>query len=49
MRDWSVFAVKHDPGKELVLAAAVLLLIGLVLTLTVRRRRIWVRAITVRR
>jgi cytochrome c biogenesis protein len=47
VRDWSVFAVKHDPGKGLVLAAAVLLLIGLVLTLTVRRRRVWVRAITV--
>jgi cytochrome c biogenesis protein len=44
VRDWSVFAVKHDPGKRLVLAAAVLLLIGLVLTLTIRRRRVWVRA-----
>jgi cytochrome c biogenesis protein len=44
VRDWSVFAVKHDPGKGLVLAAAVLLLLGLVLSLTVRRRRIWVRA-----
>jgi cytochrome c biogenesis protein len=44
VRDWSVFAVKHDPGKRLVLAAAVLLLIGLVTSLTVRRRRVWVRA-----
>jgi cytochrome c biogenesis protein len=44
VHNWSVFALKHDPGKELVLAAAVLLLIGLVLTLTVRRRRLWVRA-----
>lgn len=47
IRDWSVFAVKHDPGKSLVLIAAVLLLIGLVLTLTIRRRRIWVRAVAV--
>lgn len=45
VRDWAVFATKHDPGKELVLAASVLLLIGLILTLTVRRRRIWVRAV----
>jgi cytochrome c biogenesis protein len=44
VHDWSVFAMKHDPGKELVLAAAVLLLLGLVLSLTVRRRRMWVRA-----
>jgi cytochrome c biogenesis protein len=44
VRDWAVFAVKHDPGKDLVLVAAVLLLAGLVLTLTVRRRRVWVRA-----
>ncbi len=43
--DWAVFAIKHDPGKRLVLASAVLLLLGLVLTLTVRRRRIWVRAV----
>jgi cytochrome c biogenesis protein len=45
VRDWAVFATKHDPGKELVLASAVLLLIGLVLTLTIRRRRVWVRAV----
>lgn len=37
------FQVAYDPGKEIALAAAVLLLIGLTVSLTVRRRRVWVR------
>ena len=37
------FQVAYDPGKEIALTAAVLLLIGLTVSLTVRRRRVWVR------
>jgi len=37
------FQVAYDPGKEISLTAAVLLLIGLTVSLTVRRRRVWVR------
>ena len=40
---FATFAVKDDPGKGLVLGAAVLLLLGLVGSLVVRRRRVWVR------
>jgi len=40
---FATFAVKDDPGKGLVLAASVLLLLGLVGSLVVRRRRVWVR------
>jgi len=41
---FATFAVKDDPGKGLVLAASALLLLGLVGSLVVRRRRVWVRA-----
>ncbi|GAB6987321.1 cytochrome c biogenesis protein ResB [Nocardioides pyridinolyticus] len=37
------FQVARDPGKEISLAAAVLLLLGLTTSLAVRRRRVWVR------
>lgn len=37
------FQVARDPGKELSLLAAVLLLVGLTTSLMVRRRRMWVR------
>ena len=37
------FQIAHDPGKEVSLVAALLLLIGLTSSLTIRRRRIWVR------
>ena len=37
------FQVARDPGKEVSLVAAILLLIGLTASLGVRRRRIWVR------
>ncbi|NCT89495.1 cytochrome c biogenesis protein ResB [Cellulomonas sp. APG4] len=37
------FQIAHDPGKEISLAAAVALLLGLTVSLYVRRRRIWVR------
>jgi cytochrome c biogenesis protein len=37
------FQIAHDPGKEIALAAAVALLLGLTVSLAVRRRRIWIR------
>lgn len=37
------FQIAYDPGKEISLAAAVLLLSGLTCSLLVRRRRVWVR------
>ncbi|GAW49778.1 ResB family protein [Nocardioides sp. PD653] len=37
------FQVAYDPGKELSLLAAVMLLVGLTTSLCVRRRRTWVR------
>ena len=43
-REWASFQVSRDPGEPLVLAASVLVLLGLALSLSVRRRRIWVRA-----
>ena len=44
VKEFAVFQVTVDPGKWLVLGAAVTALTGLVLSLRVRRRRIWVRA-----
>lgn len=40
---WASFRIAHDPGKEWALAAAVLAIIGLMMSLLVRRRRVWVR------
>lgn len=37
------FQIAHDPGKEISLAAAVLLLGGVTVSLLVRRRQFWVR------
>jgi cytochrome c biogenesis protein len=37
------FQVARDPGKEISLVAAILLLGGLTTSLAVRRRRVWVR------
>jgi cytochrome c biogenesis protein len=42
---WASFQIAHDPGKELALGAAVAAILGLTLSLFVRRRRIWVRAL----
>ena len=44
VRQFATFQIKSDPYKGLVLVAAVLLLVGLVTSLRVRRRRIWLRA-----
>ena len=41
---YGTFQVTHDPGKRLALVAAVLIVAGLLLSLRVRRRRMWVRA-----
>jgi cytochrome c biogenesis protein len=41
---WASFQVTYDPGKDIVLVAAVVMIAGLLLSLRVRRRRIWVRA-----
>jgi cytochrome c biogenesis protein len=41
---WASFQIAHDPGKEPALIASGLALIGLMLSLFVKRRRVWVRA-----
>ncbi len=40
---WASFTISHDPGKLLALSAAVAAIAGVMLSLFVRRRRIWVR------
>lgn len=40
---WASFQIAHDPGKELALISSVVAMVGLTLSLFVRRRRIWVR------
>lgn len=45
VENWVSLQVSHDPAQEAVLVAAVALLGGLTLSLVVRRRRFWVRAI----
>lgn len=39
------FQIAYDPGKEVSLVAAVLLLVGLTMSLAIPRRRIWVRVV----
>ena len=41
--EWATFQVTQDPGKLLALAASVGIVGGLLLSLMVRRRRVWVR------
>nr|MBA3524018.1 cytochrome c biogenesis protein ResB [Geodermatophilaceae bacterium] len=45
-RQWAALQLSHDSGQYTVLVAAVLMLAGLMLSLTVRRRRVWVRVRT---
>jgi cytochrome c biogenesis protein len=42
-KEYATFSVARDPGKGLALAAALLAIAGLTLSLFVRRRRVWVR------
>ncbi|MFD0822771.1 cytochrome c biogenesis protein ResB, partial [Micromonospora zhanjiangensis] len=44
-RQYVTLAVRYDPSEGIVLAGAVVLLAGLMLSLTGRRRRVWFRAI----
>jgi cytochrome c biogenesis protein len=44
VRRWTSLKVSHDPGKQWALLSAAAALIGLMLSLFVRRRRLWVRA-----
>ena len=40
---WASFTISHDPGKLLALAGSIAAILGLMLSLFVKRRRIWVR------
>ena len=42
---WATFQIAHDPGSTVVLIAAVFIVAGLLSSLWVRRRRMWVRAV----
>jgi cytochrome c biogenesis protein len=41
---WATFQIAHDPGTWIVLVAAGFIVAGLLLSLRVRRRRMWLRA-----
>ncbi|HUR52009.1 MAG TPA: cytochrome c biogenesis protein ResB [Mycobacteriales bacterium] len=42
-KEWATFQVTQDPGKGIALLAAIGIVLGLTLSLFVRRRRVWVR------
>jgi cytochrome c biogenesis protein len=42
---WATFEISRDPGKKIVLVAVGAVVLGLVLSLRIRRRRLWVRAV----
>ncbi len=42
---WASFQIAYDPGKELVLGAAMAAIAGLLVSLFVRRRRLWVKVL----
>jgi cytochrome c biogenesis protein len=44
-REWATFQVTQDPGKLVALGASIAMIAGLCLSLFVRRRRVWVRAL----
>ncbi len=46
-KQYGTFQVSHDPGKTGALFAAILALVGLILSLSIRRRRVWVRAASI--
>ncbi|MGA8117277.1 MAG: cytochrome c biogenesis protein ResB [Actinocatenispora sp.] len=43
VRQWATIQVRHDPGERVVLVAGIALLLGLLGSLTLRRRRVWFR------
>jgi cytochrome c biogenesis protein len=43
VRRWVSLQVSHDPTQDYVLVFALLMLFGLIVSLTVKRRRVWVR------
>ncbi|MFF5210274.1 cytochrome c biogenesis protein ResB [Streptosporangium sp. NPDC000396] len=43
VKEWIALQIAYDPGRTPALVAAALAVVGLVLSLTVRRRRVWVR------
>ncbi|MER7672060.1 cytochrome c biogenesis protein ResB [Kitasatospora sp. NPDC096128] len=44
-KQWASFNVSHRPGNEIALTGAVLAILGLIGSLFIQRRRIWVRAV----
>lgn len=45
VQEWASFQISHQPGNGTALASAVLAIVGLVGSLFVQRRRVWVRAV----
>ena len=45
IQQWATFQIAHDPGSTVVLVAAVFIVAGVLCSLRVRRRRMWVRAV----
>ncbi|MGE7436779.1 cytochrome c biogenesis protein ResB [Kitasatospora sp. NPDC001175] len=45
-QEWASFTVSHRPGNAIALTGAVCAILGLIGSLFVQRRRIWVRAVT---
>jgi cytochrome c biogenesis protein len=42
-RPWITVAVRHDPGETIVLGGAIAVLVGLMVSLSGKRRRVWAR------
>lgn len=45
LEEWATFQVARDPGKGTALLASIGVVVGLLLSLRVRRRRVWVRLV----
>jgi cytochrome c biogenesis protein len=43
VKNWAQFNIAYDPGQKVVLPAAILAVLGLIGSLGIRRRRVWVR------
>ena len=46
VKQWANFTISHNPGTEAALVSSVLAILGLIGSLFIQRRRIWVRAVT---